>query len=67
MSGYGQFCPVAQALQVVGERWPLLIMRELLCGDYRFGERSREGAGLVERRGAAATGCGGSGRTWSCA
>jgi DNA-binding HxlR family transcriptional regulator len=38
MSGYGQFCPVAQALEVVGERWTLLVVRELLCGNYRFGE-----------------------------
>src|SRR5262245_65506159 len=38
MTGYGQFCPVAQALEVVGERWSLLVIRELLCGNYRFGE-----------------------------
>jgi DNA-binding HxlR family transcriptional regulator len=38
MSGYGQFCPVAQALEIVGERWTLLIVRELLCGNYRFSE-----------------------------
>lgn len=38
MSVYGQFCPVAQALEVVGERWTLLIVRELLHGNYRFGE-----------------------------
>jgi DNA-binding HxlR family transcriptional regulator len=38
MSVYGQFCPVAQALEVVGERWTLLVVRELLCGNYRFGE-----------------------------
>jgi DNA-binding HxlR family transcriptional regulator len=38
MSGYGQFCPVAQALEVVGERWTLLIVRELLNGNYRFNE-----------------------------
>jgi DNA-binding HxlR family transcriptional regulator len=38
MSSYGQFCPVAQALEVVGERWTLLIIRELLCGNYRFNE-----------------------------
>jgi DNA-binding HxlR family transcriptional regulator len=38
MSGYGQFCPVAQALEVVGERWTLLVIRELLCGNYRFNE-----------------------------
>lgn len=38
MSGYGQFCPVAQALEIVGERWTLLVVRELLCGNYRFNE-----------------------------
>ncbi len=38
MLSYGQFCPVAQALEVVGERWTLLIVRELCCGDYRFNE-----------------------------
>jgi DNA-binding HxlR family transcriptional regulator len=38
MSTYGQFCPVAQALEIVGERWTLLIVRELLCGNYRFNE-----------------------------
>jgi DNA-binding HxlR family transcriptional regulator len=38
MSVYGQFCPVAQALEVVGERWTLLVVRELLCGNYRFSE-----------------------------
>jgi len=38
MSGYGQFCPVAQALEIVGERWTLLIVRELICGNYRFNE-----------------------------
>lgn len=38
MTSYGQFCPVAQALEIVGERWTLLIIRELLTGNYRFGE-----------------------------
>jgi len=38
MPGYGQFCPVAQALELVGERWTLLVIRELLCGNYRFSE-----------------------------
>lgn len=37
MSRYGQFCPVAQALDVVGERWTLLVIRELLAGNHRFG------------------------------
>lgn len=38
MTAYGQFCPVAQALELVGERWTLLVIRELLCGNYRFNE-----------------------------
>ncbi len=38
MINYGQFCPVAQALEIVGERWTLLIVRELLCGNYRFNQ-----------------------------
>jgi DNA-binding HxlR family transcriptional regulator len=38
MISYGQFCPVAQALEIVGERWTLLIVRELLCGNYRFNQ-----------------------------
>jgi DNA-binding HxlR family transcriptional regulator len=33
---YGQFCPVAKALEVLGERWTLLIVRELLMGGSRF-------------------------------
>jgi len=38
MTSYGQFCPVAQALEIVGERWTLLVIRELLCGNYRFNQ-----------------------------
>jgi DNA-binding HxlR family transcriptional regulator len=33
---YDQYCPVAEALDVVGERWTLLIVRELLHGPQRF-------------------------------
>lgn len=35
-SRYSQYCPVARALEVVGERWTLLIARELLLGPRRF-------------------------------
>jgi DNA-binding HxlR family transcriptional regulator len=35
---YRQICPVARALDVVGERWTLLIVRELLLGPKRFKE-----------------------------
>lgn len=37
MKDYGQFCPVAMALEVIGERWTLLVIRELMCGSHRFG------------------------------
>jgi DNA-binding HxlR family transcriptional regulator len=33
---YGQFCAAAKALDVVGERWTLLVVRELLLGPRRF-------------------------------
>jgi len=36
MAGYGQFCAVARALEVLGERWTLLIVRELLLGARTF-------------------------------
>jgi DNA-binding HxlR family transcriptional regulator len=33
---YGQYCTVARALDVVGERWTLLLVRELTTGPKRF-------------------------------
>jgi DNA-binding HxlR family transcriptional regulator len=33
---YQQYCPVARALEVVGERWTVLVVRELLLGPRRF-------------------------------
>ena len=38
---YGQFCPVAQAAEVLSERWTLLVVRELLMGSTRFNEIQR--------------------------
>jgi DNA-binding HxlR family transcriptional regulator len=35
---YGQYCGVAEALDVLGERWTLLIIRDLLLGPRRYGE-----------------------------
>ncbi|NBC96619.1 MAG: transcriptional regulator [Deinococcus-Thermus bacterium] len=35
-AGYGQFCPVAMAAEVLCRRWTLLIVRELLAGSTRF-------------------------------
>jgi DNA-binding HxlR family transcriptional regulator len=31
-----QYCPIARALDVLGDRWTLLILRELVIGDQRF-------------------------------
>lgn len=41
VQSYGQFCPIAQALEVIGERWTLLVVRELLSGSRRFNEIQR--------------------------
>jgi DNA-binding HxlR family transcriptional regulator len=39
--GYGQYCPITRAVEVLGERWTLLIVRDLLCGATRFNELAR--------------------------
>jgi DNA-binding HxlR family transcriptional regulator len=39
--GFGQFCSIARTLELLGERWTLLIVREALCGSTRFGEIQR--------------------------
>ena len=41
MKTYGQYCSVARALDLLGERWTLLVVRELLCGTRRFSEFQR--------------------------
>ena len=33
---YDQYCPIAHALELVGERWSLLVVRELLHGPRRY-------------------------------
>ncbi len=33
---YGQYCPIAAGLDLIGDRWTLLIVRELSMGDRRF-------------------------------
>jgi DNA-binding HxlR family transcriptional regulator len=38
---YGQFCPVAKATEIIGEKWTILIIRELLMGGSRFNELQR--------------------------
>lgn len=38
MRSYGQYCALAKVLDVVGDRWSLLVVRELLLGPCRYGE-----------------------------
>lgn len=38
---YGQYCPISRALEVLGERWSLLIVRALICGTTRFNDLAR--------------------------
>lgn len=41
MTGYGQFCPVAKSTELIGEKWTLLVLRELLLGTTRFNDFQR--------------------------
>jgi DNA-binding HxlR family transcriptional regulator len=41
MSAYGQFCPVAKAMELLDERWTMLVVRELLEGSRHFNELRR--------------------------
>ncbi|HEY7632028.1 MAG TPA: helix-turn-helix domain-containing protein [Thermoleophilaceae bacterium] len=41
MTGYGQFCPIAQAAEVLTQRWTPLVVRELVAGSRRFNEIQR--------------------------
>ncbi len=38
---YAQFCPIAKASEVIGERWMLLVIRELIAGATSFSELQR--------------------------
>ena len=39
--GYGQFCPVSMASEILCSRWTTLVVRELLCGSTRFSDLRR--------------------------
>jgi hypothetical protein len=39
--GYGQFCPVAMAAEIVCSKWTPLLLRELLSGSTRFNDLRR--------------------------
>src|SRR4051794_17340112 len=38
---YGTYCPVAKALEILGERWTLLLVRDLLSGARHFNDFRR--------------------------
>ena len=38
MKGYGQFCPIAKASEVLGERWTILVIRELSANSGSFND-----------------------------
>jgi DNA-binding HxlR family transcriptional regulator len=44
--GYQTFCPVGAALNVVGERWALLIVRDLFLGPRRYSELQKGLGGI---------------------
>lgn len=44
--GYGQYCPISRAVEILGERWSLLIVRDLICGTTRFNDLARGNPGL---------------------
>lgn len=39
--GYGQYCPISRAVEVLGERWSILVVRDMLCGNRRFNDLAR--------------------------
>lgn len=41
MNKYGQYCPIARAAEILGDRWTLLIVRDLLFGAQHFNELER--------------------------
>jgi len=54
MRTYAQYCPIVRAVEVLGERWTLLIVREMLVGASRFNDLARGlpglSRGLLSRR-----------------
>jgi DNA-binding HxlR family transcriptional regulator len=44
---YGQACPVAKSLELVGDRWTLLIVRDLLGGTRRFQDLAASQKGIA--------------------
>ncbi|WP_415977254.1 winged helix-turn-helix transcriptional regulator [Rhodococcus sp. 077-4] len=47
---YGQACPLALSMDLLGERWTMLVVRELLMGPKRFGDLDRRLDGVGPNR-----------------
>jgi DNA-binding HxlR family transcriptional regulator len=47
LRNYNQNCPIARGLDVLGERWTLLILRELVGGPRRYGDLRTELPGIA--------------------
>ncbi|HZQ86419.1 MAG TPA: winged helix-turn-helix transcriptional regulator [Acidimicrobiales bacterium] len=45
-TGHGQYCPVTRAVDLLGERWTMLIVRDMLVGTSRFNDLARGLPGL---------------------
>lgn len=45
-TGHGQYCPVSRAVDLLGERWTMLIVRDLLLGTSHFNDLARGLPGL---------------------
>jgi DNA-binding HxlR family transcriptional regulator len=46
---YQHFCPVARSLEVIGEKWSLLVIRDLLRGPRRFSDLMRYLGGITPK------------------
>lgn len=46
MRPYGQYCPISRAAEILGDRWSLLILRDLMTGTDRFNDLARGLPGL---------------------
>src|SRR5688500_20221905 len=46
MRTYGQYCPIARASEILGERWSLIVLRNILVGCQTFNEIADGAPGL---------------------
>jgi DNA-binding HxlR family transcriptional regulator len=46
MKPYGQYCPISRSAELLGDRWTIHIVRDLLTGTNRFNELIRGNPGL---------------------